>query len=389
MKKSLLITLDFLPARGGVSAYYTNLCASLPRGSIAVLAPAGDPKQTELLDRTLPYPVIRSEALAKFLTITAASSLSPSRLTGKLIYRQIIAEIDTLVKRQGIGLLHAGQILPLGTAAMLYGRLPYVVYLHGLDILATQRSLRKKMVARGVLRKATAIITNSHFTADAAMDAGAEKEKITVVYPCPNITATDVPEWLADDLSEKLHLSGKRIVLAVGRLVKRKGFDLLISALPEVLKRHGDLRLVIVGSGPEAPGLYQQINQLAVRDYVSIVQHATNDELAALYELSDVFALPARRLGYDVEGFGIVYLEANLFGKPVIGTKTGGIPEAIVDGKTGILIDENDADALASAIARLLDNPSLATRLGIQGMQRVAEQFTWQSQVEKIKPLLQ
>ena len=156
-----------------------------------------------------------------------------------------------------------------------------------------------------------------------------------------------------------------------------------------MLKRHGDLRLVIVGSGPEAPGLYQQINQLAVRDYVSIVQHATNDELAALYELSDVFALPARRLGYDVEGFGIVYLEANLFGKPVIGTKTGGIPEAIVDGKTGILIDENDADALASAIARLLDNPSLATRLGIQGMQRVAEQFTWQSQVEKIKPLLQ
>ena len=389
MKKNLFVTLDFLPTKGGVAAYYANLCASLPRGSVVVLAPSGDSRQTEPVDRALPYPVIRSEALAKFLTVAAAGKLSPSRLTGKLIYRQIINEIDGLVRKQGIELLHAGQILPLGTAMMLYAKLPYVVYLHGLDILATQRSLRKKMVAHSVLRNATAIITNSHFTADAAMDAGAEKEKITVVYPCPNITATDVPEWLADDLSEKLHLSGKRIILAVGRLVKRKGFDLLLSALPEVLKHHSDVCLVIVGSGPENDQLYQQINQLALRDYVSIVQHATNNELAALYELSDVFALPARRLGHDVEGFGTVYLEANLFGKPVIGTKTGGIPEAIVDGKTGILIDENDADALASAISRLLDNPSLATRLGIQGMQRVVEQFTWPSQVEKIKPLLQ
>src|SRR3989344_6488728 len=246
MKKNLFVTLDFLPTKGGVAAYYANLCASLPRGSVVVLAPSGDSRQTEPVDRALPYPVIRSEALAKFLTVAAAGKLSPSRLTGKLIYRQIINEIDGLVRKQGIELLHAGQILPLGTAMMLYAKLPYVVYLHGLDILATQRSLRKKMVAHSVLRNATAIITNSHFTADAAMDAGAEKEKITVVYPCPNITATDVPEWLADDLSEKLHLSCKRIALAVGRLVKRKGFDLLISALPEVLKRHGDLRLVIV-----------------------------------------------------------------------------------------------------------------------------------------------
>ena len=140
-----------------------------------------------------------------------------------------------------------------------------------------------------------------------------------------------------ENLRRDYQLQNKKILLSVGRLIERKGIDTVIQALPALLKRWPNLVYLIVGQGPAEKKLRQLVHNKNLAGRVYLIKNVTTQNLPAWYQLCDIFVLPARQIGPDVEGFGLVYLEANLFGKPVIGGRSGGVAEGVIDHQTGLL----------------------------------------------------
>ncbi len=268
-------------------------------------------------------------------------------------------------------------LLPLGTAAMLLGK-PYVVIVHGLDLRLAKR---KKVLASRVLTKAKLVVANSRSTASELPMFGLAADSALVLTP-----AID-PFWetLETQASERPHGAGKT-VLGVGRFVARKGFDRLIRLLPKLRERCGDVLLMLAGAGAEEGNLRMEAEKAGVLAHVKFMIAPDLPTLAAQYWATDVFALPARESKDDVEGFGIVFLEAALFGKPVVAMRTGGTPEAVEEGVTGLLADPKSEDDFLEKLVRVLNDQELGKRLGAAGRERVLRDFRWP---DRAKLLLQ
>ncbi len=388
LKKSLLVTLHFPPDLGGEQSYYYNVCKNLPPDKIVVLAP--EVPGTEYFDAKQPFTIIRTSALnglPPFLPSWLARWIGRARW---LSARKIIAEV---VRRHHIEIIQVGQILPVGTLALIQHhrtQLPYVIYAHGLDVGIGQQHPRKKIMMQNIIKNAAGIVTNSYFTKDIVVNLGADKTKVQVINPCPNTEAVEVPQADIDRINQQFKLTGKEVILTVGRIIKRKGHDTVIKALPHIIKQVPNVHYVIVGDGPEKTALLKLAATLGVSDHVTATGAVPGHALPAFFERAEVFAMPVRQLpNGDVEGFGIVFLEANSYGTPVIGGRSGGVPEAVVDGTTGLLVDPDNPVQFAKAAIQLLTDKAYANRLGMQGLARVDEQFSWSQQVEKIKVLLE
>ena len=306
----------------------------------------------------------------------------------------VASSMAKLLRWRAEGLIrpHVGHVLPLGTIALLLKRwrkLPYLLYAHGLDILLPQRSVRKKTLLKRIVKHASGLVSNSAFTREALLKLGARADAIAVVYPCPNLTETHVSDDRLEHLRRVHHLTDKRVILTVGRLVERKGHDQIIRALPAVRKRVPNATYLIVGNGPHRHQLQQLVNQYRLGEHVTFLDRVDETQLMACFEVCDVFAMPSRQIGPDVEGFGMVYLEAGLFGKPAVAGESGGATEAVLNDLTGLTVDETDTAQVAHALINLLTNRAYADRLGFQAMQRVLELFTWDRQVEKLLKLLE
>jgi phosphatidylinositol alpha-1,6-mannosyltransferase len=164
---------------------------------------------------------------------------------------------------------------------------------------------------------------------------------------------------------------------------------MIIRALPQVIKQIPQAVYLIIGSGPSQKILEDLVNQNGLRDQVKFLGAVPQHDLSAYYYLCHVLAMPNRQLeNGDVEGFGTVFLEANLFGKPVIGGRSGGAPEAIINGKTGLLVSPTSVDEITAALIKILSDPAYGERLGMQGLERVVNEFDWPTQTEKIKEIL-
>jgi phosphatidylinositol alpha-1,6-mannosyltransferase len=181
----------------------------------------------------------------------------------------------------------------------------------------------------------------------------------------------------ASSLRNALALTDTSVVLTVSRLVPRKGIDTVLRALPEVLDAVPSLTYLVVGTGPDRERLERLATNLGIRPHVHFTGHVPFDDLPRYYNAADVFAMPSREASPDVEGFGLVFLEAGACGIPVIGARTGGIPDAIQDGETGLLVPPSSPEALANALTRLLSSPDLAHRLGEQGRRHVVQEANW------------
>jgi phosphatidylinositol alpha-1,6-mannosyltransferase len=180
------------------------------------------------------------------------------------------------------------------------------------------------------------------------------------------------------------------VVVCVSRLVPRKGQDTLIAALPAVQRQVPGVRLLIVGDGPYAAALQRRASASPAADAVVFTGPVPHAELPAHYVAGDVFAMPCRTRGggLDVEGLGIVFLEASACGLPVVAGDSGGAPEAVLAEQTGVVVDGRDTDELSSAIIRLLDDPSLRARWGEAGRRWVRTDWNWQSAADKLAALL-
>ncbi len=361
--KTLLFTLEYPPMIGGVANYYYNLVKHWP-GEILVL----DNNKNKLL----------------------AHWLWPKWLPA-------LSQLWRVIKKEKIKHILVGQILPLGTVTYFLTRItgtPYSVFLHGMDFTYALARKRKKKIARKILVGATNIICASQFTASLVQEflGEEEKQKIKVIYP--GVARPNFPdlEQTKIKLREKYSLKGKFILFSVGRLVKRKGFDMVIKALPEILKYVPNLYYILAGDGPDKKYIYECAKGVP---NIIFLGKVSEKEKWAWFELADIFIMPARVRGkgrgvasLDFEGFGIVYLEAALAGKPVIGGEDGGAAEAVKSAVTGILVNGRSQEKIAGAVIRLAQDASLRQRLGEQGRMRAKQEFRWEEQARKIYSLI-
>jgi phosphatidylinositol alpha-1,6-mannosyltransferase len=192
-----------------------------------------------------------------------------------------------------------------------------------------------------------------------------------------------------DGVREKLGLSGKRVVVCVSRLVPRKGQDTLIKAMPAVLAEIPDAVLLIVGSGPYRKRLEKLVDAVGVRHAVRFTGGVPWADLPAHFDAGDLFAMPCRtrRKGLDVEGLGIVYLEASATGLPVVAGNSGGAPDAVIEGKTGFVVDGTDIAAVASSVVKVLDDPQTAREMGAAGQAWVQREWSWDGAADRLEAM--
>lgn len=375
MKKSLLITLEFPPQIGGVGNYLFNIVNYFPTQDIVVLA-----EKTPTLPPFTNYKVYQKKLLTTFKFIWP-----------KWIFLFFLAK--KIIKEESIKYIQVSHALPVGTVALMikkYLGLPYLVYTHGMDILLPQSSKRKTRLIKSIFNNADRVIANSRFTKDELLKLGVDDEKITIVHPCANSVPKKIDLKKQEEIVNKYHLQNKKILFTVGRLVARKGHDLVIKSLRKVIDRFPNVVYLVSGDGPNKQNLINLTDAMNLSDKVVFLGEISDDDLQIFYRLCNIFIMPAREIKGkgDVEGFGLVFLEASLFAKPVIGGKSGGQPDAIEDGYSGLLVNPNDENEIANTIIKLLESPELAKKLGQQGRQRAMEKFRWDEEAKKIINLL-
>lgn len=353
----ILATLEYPPQVGGVASFCAQFVKALPQKSIHVV----------------------TNEHGKLLS----SHWWPRWL-------KAVRTLYMLSKDKKVSGIIVAQVLPLGTAAVVVRWLthvPFHVMVHGLDVLSPQQSWRKKTLLTWVLRSAQSIIANSTYTAKVVEQLGIQSKKIVILplgphlQPQAEITSQEMynQTWL-----QSLGISPQdTIILSAARLVKRKGIDQVIRVLPEVIKRvHAPIKLVVAGDGPDGERLKNLAQQSGVQGSIIFTGKVTDEQLTQLFARSYCFVLPTREEpGGDVEGFGIVFLEANAFGKPVVGGKSGGVPDAVIDGLNGYLIEPQSLSMLLKAIMSLIEHPEIAQKMGEQGKSRVITQFNWATNV--------
>jgi phosphatidylinositol alpha-1,6-mannosyltransferase len=215
--------------------------------------------------------------------------------------------------------------------------------------------------------------------------------RVRAVRIAPGISIDHfTPGNKSEELLDQLNLCGKKVIVCVGRLVHRKGQDRLIEALPEILREVPDATLLLVGEGPRRKALEELIKKHRVSESVRFVGRVQYAELPAYLRLGDIFAMPSRSrfFGLEVEGLGIVYLEASAAGLPVIGGASGGAPDAVLDGETGLVVDGRDPAAIAEAAIALLKNPEKSTAMGRRGREWAVENWSWKLWGERFSAVL-
>ncbi|MGA0797971.1 MAG: glycosyltransferase family 4 protein [Candidatus Nanopelagicales bacterium] len=194
-----------------------------------------------------------------------------------------------------------------------------------------------------------------------------------------------------DELLARNNLSGKKIVFCASRLMPRKGQDELLEVWPKVLQRNPSAHLLFSGGGPYKQKLLRKVNSKNLQNSVTFLGTLTQKELAAFYGMSNVFAMPnrTRNFGLDVEGLGMVFLEAAACGIPTIGGRAGGVPDALIDAATGYLVNPKKREELLAKLDLLLQNPNLAKSMGSTGRDWVVKNWQWASRREQLKQLLE
>ena len=352
-----LITVDYPPETGGVARYLFELVKA-SKGEMKVIVPAG---QGLGGDGVIAKSLFRTQWPRWWPVIGACLAL----------------------KRKAKAIL-VSHVLPIGTAAMIsrwLGGPKYVLLLHGLDIRLANRSFWKRVLFKMIVFFAGHIIVNSEATRRLFAQATGSDRPVTVIHPA-------VADHSFSDRKKARDVLGispeEHIVLAVARLVERKGVDALIQSIQHLPP--GDrIRVVIIGDGPESSKLHELARDSKHR--IQFLSQTSDEHKWEWYAAANVFCLPVKDFSDDLEGFGIVFLEAALAGLPVIAGKSGGVSEAVVDRETGILVNSNDTKEIGRALMMLLGDPDLQKRYGLAGRERALRDFRWEDRWESYQKI--
>lgn len=351
----LLAVNDFPPLLGGEATLYHALARHLPAGDAIVLAPRAEGDRE--IDAALPVEVIRRW-------------LPPHGGLARRALRALIggAHLLALLLVRRVGYLFCGQILSLGVPTRLLSRpfrLRYAVFAHGADLVDYHHRRSFRSLLRWVIAGADAVVANSRFTADLVdrLFPGAARRLVVLpigVEPPPPVSREDLHR-----LRSRYGIGDGPVLLTVARLVEMKGHDVVIEALPSLLPRHPALTYLIVGEGPCRPSLERLAAERGVRRNVLFAGRVPAAELASHYTLATLFVQLSRVTGrYDgLEGFGLSFLEAASHGVPCIAGRSGGVPEAVLEGESGLLVPPEEPADFAAAVERLLSNPAEHARM--------------------------
>ncbi|HOW46395.1 MAG TPA: glycosyltransferase family 4 protein [Rubrivivax sp.] len=363
----LMITELFLPTKGGTAVSFDDDFRRLGGKAVHIVT-AAVPGDAEF-DRDHPNTIHR-------LVLERREWLRPESL---LMYLRLSARSLRLGLSNRFAAVLAGRALPEGIVALGVGRLrgcKVMIYAHGEELTGWGRG-RKFQAMCFALRHADHVLANSDFTRDTLVSLiGVRPERIVMTYP--TVDAERFRPGLAfDDLRASIGLRpGQPLVLSVGRLQRRKGFDQVVRALPGLVRRGLDVHYAIVGIGDDHDYLEGLAREHGVAGRLHLLGHVDPADLPRWYNACSLFAMPNRDIEGDTEGFGLVFMEANACARPVISGRAGGTGSAVEDGLNGLRVDGEDVLAVEDAIARLLSNPDEARRMGDAGRQRTASRFT-------------
>lgn len=358
--RTLVVTGHFPPEPGGVQTFTWEFVRRLPPEQLVVVAPSWP--GAGAFDATLPFPVVRRHGYLLFagarrlvrehaLTTAWITAMAPFGLYAPLIRAAGVDRIVGSSHGQEIGWIRA---MPTRLAMRaMTGAVDTFTYLSG----ATLHELEPVVRSGTTLTQLAGGVDVERFGPDT--DPAPARRAIP-----PNVGP---------------------VVLSVSRLVRRKGHDVLLEAWRTIVRAHPDARLIIVGEGPMRTTL-ERIARREFPDSVVVCGPVPPGDLPAYYAAADLFVLPCRddRRGLQTEGLGLSVLEASASGLPVVVGRSGGSPESLLDGETGILVDAGRVDAMRDAILRLLGDPARATAMGAAGRRWVLERWTWDTAVARL-----
>lgn len=374
----LLVTELFPPAVGGSAVLYENVYSRLSDLNVHVLTdPASSPVAAGAVG---PFQVSHLGLATPHWGLMNPTGLGHHWGVASEIRRRA-RTLDAQV--------HCGRALPEGIAAWIArrrGGAHYLCWAHGEDLATANTSRELTFVMARVYGAAAGVLANSHNTARTLEELGVAADKIRVAHPGVDSKRFH-PDVDGSAIRARHVQPGELMLLSVGRLQRRKGQDVTIEAVARLSDRYPNLRVVIVGGGEEEARLRALAGELGVADRVDFAGKIPDEELPAYYAACDLFLMPNRQDGADIEGFGIVFLEAQATAKPVIAGRSGGAPEAVAEGTTALLVGGDDADELAAAIASLAGSEELRLRFGQAGRRRAAEEFTWEHTARTVADL--
>lgn len=377
----LVLSDSFLPHAGGSREYYGNIYRSLVElGSSEVTILTKKVPGWREFDLTASTQLFRIKR--RFTPLASWKYHELPKGMGPFL------EAAWHVLRYSPAIVHAGDLYPPGLIALMLKRavgIPYVIYCHGEEITQTDRYRYQPLIRNRIYENADAVVAASEFARQNLLRIGVQSKKICKITPGVHAERFVPKAHIASELRQRYGIAGKRVILTVARLIQRKGHRVTLQALLRIRDEIRDVHYVIVGTGPEESSLRQLVRQSGLAERVTFAGYVAKDDLPGFYGLCDVMVMPNRQeVDGDVEGFGIVFLEASAAGKPVIGGKTGGAGEAIAEGVTGYLVNPDDPDELATVLRRLLLDQKLREKLGQAGAQRARSDFNWKSRSEAL-----
>ena len=375
MTRTLLVTNDFPPRRGGIQSYleqFVRRLAAAGDHDLTVYAPQW--KGAEDYDRAAPFRIVRHPG-----TLMLPEPGVDRRMRG-------------LIRDGGIETVWFGAAAPLAllaARARSAGAQRVLASTHGHEVgwsmLPGARSALRRIGDNTDVITYVSRYTRGRFASAFGPRAGLE------YLP----SGVDTERFRPDpagraELRDRYRLGERPTVVCVSRLVPRKGQDMLIAAWPQIRRQVSEAALVIVGSGPYEQHLHRLAEETGVAAQVVFTGAVPTAELPAHYAMADVFAMPCRTrgAGLDVEGLGIVFLEASAAGIPVVAGRSGGAPETVLDGETGQVVDGRDVDELAEVISGLLADPDRAQRMGQAGRQWVGREWNWDTLTARLSGLV-
>jgi len=374
----LLVTNDFPPRSGGIQSYLENLVGELVKTgthTLTVYAPKW--KGCEAFDA--------EAALSGYDVVRHPTTLMVPEPTVALRMRRLISS-------RNVDTVWFGAAAPLALLAPLArdaGASRVIASTHGHEVGWSMLPLARTALRR--IGNDTDVVTFiSNYTRDRFASAFGPHAALERLSPGVDTDRFEPDSVARAELRARYGLGERPVVLCLSRLVPRKGQDVLIRALPAIRERVDGAVLVIVGGGPYRSTLHQLAHELGVADDVVFTDGVPSDELPAHHAMADVFAMPCRTrgAGLDVEGLGIVYLEASACGVPVVAGRSGGAPESVVDGETGLVVDGEDVGAVATAVGDLLADPARAARMGAAGRKWVVDNWQWRAKGQRLGQLL-
>ena len=368
--KSLLITEVFPPKTGGSGRWFWEIYRRLPREEVVVAA--GEDPRHEEFDRTHDLNVVRMPLT--FSTWGIAS------VRGLRNYWQSAKKLARLARAERVDAVHCGKCLPEGLLAWWLRRrhgIPYLVYVHGEELNLASLSRELNWLTRRVLHGAMFVIANSRNTERLLKEQwGLASDRVQLFYPGVD-TDRFRPARRDADVRASLGWHGRPVVLTVGRLQKRKGHDQMILALRPIREAIPTVLYAIVGDGEERTNLDQLVAREKMADHVQFRGELDDADLIRCYQQCDLFVLPNRQVGGDIEGFGMVLLEAQACGRAVAAGASGGTAETMSIPQTGLVVSCDGPAEVASLVIDLLSDHTRRDGMGNAAREWVVSRFDW------------